>query len=186
MTRISTTKAREHFTRTLSRVQGRKQRVVLERRGKDVAAIVPIEDFEMLERFAEALEDREDIEAALEALKDPERIPYEQVRKALRPLHDENDLDAATEMLQSLTRESRLTAEEQDYLDVLSDIIERYEDEHHPIPDLPPREFLRESLASTGITQTELSRATGVSAAVISNILEIGRASCRERVCQYV
>ncbi|NUQ35348.1 MAG: helix-turn-helix domain-containing protein [Planctomycetaceae bacterium] len=97
---------------------------------------------------------------------------FELVRQfPLRHLRNDKDLDVATEIMNSLIVKDRLSREEQDYLDVLSDLIERYEDEHHPIPNLEPREFLSESIKSKGITQTELAKATGISAAVISNIL---------------
>ena len=56
-----------------------KERVVVRRRGKAVAAVVPIEDL----RFLERLEDRIDLAEAKRALADPRRIPYERLRKKL-------------------------------------------------------------------------------------------------------
>ena len=58
------------------------ERVRVVRRGREIAAIVPIEDVELLER----LEDELDLKAALEALTDPENavpIPWEQVKAEL-------------------------------------------------------------------------------------------------------
>ena len=80
MTSLSVSKARGQFAELINQVAYRGQRVVLKRRGKTVAAIVPAEDLAALE----ALEDRLDIEAAKKALAESnERIPYGKVRKEL-------------------------------------------------------------------------------------------------------
>lgn len=65
MTRLTISKARETLSDTLNRVAYSGERVLLHRRGKDIAAVVSLEDLELLER----LEDRLDIEAARKALK---------------------------------------------------------------------------------------------------------------------
>jgi prevent-host-death family protein len=52
--------AREAFSTTVNRVAFGGERVVLTRHGKRVAAVVPIEDLELLE----SLEDAVDVEAA--------------------------------------------------------------------------------------------------------------------------
>jgi len=64
MTRLPASKAREQLAEVLNRVAYGGERVVLERRGKGVAAVIPVEDLELLE----ALEDRYDVEAARAAL----------------------------------------------------------------------------------------------------------------------
>ena len=61
---ISTAKARNNFSDVVNRAGYGKERVILTRRGKPIAAVVPIEDVE----FLEELEDRADLEAAREAL----------------------------------------------------------------------------------------------------------------------
>lgn len=81
MAAVSATEARDAFGETLSRVAYGKERVVLSRRGKPLAALIPLEDLELLEE----LEDRLDVEAAREALAESgERLPYEEVRRDLR------------------------------------------------------------------------------------------------------
>lgn len=60
MIRLPATKAREQFADIINRVSYRGERVVLERRGKGVAAIVTVGDLELLE----ALENWLDIETA--------------------------------------------------------------------------------------------------------------------------
>ena len=76
---LSVSEARADFADTLRRVADRGERVRLSRSGKDVAAMVPIADLELLE----ALEDRADLEAVREALKSSRRIPYGELRKKL-------------------------------------------------------------------------------------------------------
>jgi mRNA interferase RelE/StbE len=63
----------------LNRVRYQGERVVVERRGKGVAALVPVEDLELLQ----ALEDRIDLAAARKALREPGRIPWEKVKQDL-------------------------------------------------------------------------------------------------------
>jgi len=64
VTRLPATKVREQFADIINRVTYRGERVVLERRGKSVAALVPVQDLELLE----ALEDKLDVAAARAAL----------------------------------------------------------------------------------------------------------------------
>ncbi len=80
MTRLPATKAREQFADVINRVTYRGERVVLERHGKRVAALVPVQDLELLE----ALENRLDLEAARAALaeKGPS-IPWSKLKAEL-------------------------------------------------------------------------------------------------------
>lgn len=58
---------------------GKGERVVPARGGKSVAAIVPIEDLELLRRIDDAL----DNEAADEAREEPSLIPWPKLKKQL-------------------------------------------------------------------------------------------------------
>ena len=64
MVRINASEVREDFAEVLNRVAYRGERIVIHRRGKDVVALVPVEDMALLQ----ALEDRIDIEEARKAL----------------------------------------------------------------------------------------------------------------------
>jgi prevent-host-death family protein len=83
MTRhLSATEVRDNFSKVVDRVSRKRERVVLSRRGKELAAIVPLEDLENFERVKEDLEDRLDVEAARKALKEPgDNIPLEDYLK---------------------------------------------------------------------------------------------------------
>jgi prevent-host-death family protein len=79
MTRMAASDARNEFSDTLNRVSYQGERIVLHRRGRDVAALVPLEDLETLQ----ALEDHLDIEAARKALKEKGSISAEDLRAEL-------------------------------------------------------------------------------------------------------
>ena len=80
MTRVPITSARVRFFDLFDGVVRRGDRVIIERRGKDKAALIPLQDLEKLQ----ALEDAEDIAVADAAMAESDqRIPYEEVRKEL-------------------------------------------------------------------------------------------------------
>ena len=64
MVKFSTAEAREKFGSIIKKAAVDKERIVLTKRGKDFAALVPIEDMRLLEE----LEDRLDLEEARAAL----------------------------------------------------------------------------------------------------------------------
>ena len=78
MTTIPISQAREHLADLGNRVSLRGERVIVERRGKDLFALVPVEDLELLER----LEDQMDLKAIRAAKKEPS-IPFAKVKKEL-------------------------------------------------------------------------------------------------------
>ncbi|MEO7363730.1 MAG: type II toxin-antitoxin system prevent-host-death family antitoxin [Gemmatimonadaceae bacterium] len=78
--RLPATKARERLAEVLNEVSVRGDRIILERHGKNVAAVISMEDLELLER----LEDRYDLDLAKAALSESEeRIPWDQVNASL-------------------------------------------------------------------------------------------------------
>jgi prevent-host-death family protein len=81
---VKATELREKLSDTLGRVTYGGERVTVIRSGKPVAALVPIDDLAALE----ALEDREDLRAALEAIRRAEAdgekpIRWDEARKRL-------------------------------------------------------------------------------------------------------
>ena len=78
MTTIPISEAREHLADLGNRVFLRGERLVIERRGKNLFALVPVEDVELLER----LEDKLDLDA-IRAAKDEQSIPFAKVKKEL-------------------------------------------------------------------------------------------------------
>jgi prevent-host-death family protein len=79
MPRLSASRAREEFAEVVNRAAYKGERTLLHRRGKDVAAVVPVADLVLLEQ----IEDRMDLEAAREAMKEPGTVSWEKVKKDL-------------------------------------------------------------------------------------------------------
>jgi prevent-host-death family protein len=77
---MTTTKAREKFMEVVERAANKKERTVITRGKKKLAAVVPMEDMELLERW----EDERDVKYARKALKEKgKNIPWAQVKKEL-------------------------------------------------------------------------------------------------------
>jgi prevent-host-death family protein len=86
MTRLNVSKAREEFPEVLNRAAYGKERTIVSRRGKDLAAVIPIDDLRLLERLAQEEMDRLDLEDARAALAEAGEkgtIPLEEVKKRL-------------------------------------------------------------------------------------------------------
>lgn len=79
MTRLRASQVRDDFAETLDRV-GQGERIVVERRGKRVAALVPVADLDALE----ALEDRQDVAAARKALREKGSVSLADLKARLR------------------------------------------------------------------------------------------------------
>jgi prevent-host-death family protein len=80
MVRYNMNTARKEFTDLVNRAAYGGERIVIGRRNKDLAVLVPMADAELLER----LEDRMDLREAEEALQDPRlRIPWKKAKKML-------------------------------------------------------------------------------------------------------
>jgi prevent-host-death family protein len=80
MSQMDATEAKRAWSATLDRVRHRGERIVLRRHGKSAAALVPVEDLELIE----AIEDRMDLEAARRALREGgKNIPWEKVKARL-------------------------------------------------------------------------------------------------------
>ena len=65
-TLMNTVDAKEQFADLITRVTHNKERIILTRRGKEVAAIIPLDDLQLLQ----ASQDKSDLDAATEALKE--------------------------------------------------------------------------------------------------------------------
>jgi len=67
---INTADAKEQFIDLINLVAHNKERIVLTRRGKDIAAIIPIEDLKLLLES----QDKHDLREAIDALKDARSV----------------------------------------------------------------------------------------------------------------
>lgn len=92
-------------------------------------------------------------------------------RFPLRPLRTDADLDAAVAVIDSLIDQDELTAPEQDYLDVLSDLVETYEAEAVPMKPVGDADMLRFLIEQKGVTQVEAAKKVGIAESTISEVL---------------
>ena len=76
--KLTASEARQNFSDILNRAAFGRERVLVHRGKKPVAAIMPVEDY----KFLEDLEDRIDIEEARKRLNEP-TIPWSKIKKEL-------------------------------------------------------------------------------------------------------
>ncbi len=94
------------------------------------------------------------------------------LRFPLRPIRSDKELDEAVRMVDSLLDRRDLAAEEQDYLEVLGDLVEQYESEAHPMPPLSDAAMLVHLIEAKGVSQRQVSGATGIADSTISEVLK--------------
>lgn len=100
----------------------------------------------------------------------------------LRPIRSDSHLNRAVRVIDSLLSRPRLTREEKDYLEVLSHLVERYEEETHPIPPASDAEMLQHLIEARCISQSEVARETGIADSTISEVLNGKRALNRNHI----
>lgn len=79
---ISTADARRNMAELVNRAAYGGERFVVTRHGKELVAIVPLEDATLLDRLRTLLEER-DFEAALREIAEAGTVPWEEVRREL-------------------------------------------------------------------------------------------------------
>jgi len=85
-------------------------------------------------------------------------------------------------MIDALLDQEKRNGDEEDYLDVLSDLVEKYEDEHDPMPPVFGAEMLRFLIESQATRQTEVAAETGIAESTISEILAGKREMNRKHI----
>jgi HTH-type transcriptional regulator / antitoxin HigA len=104
------------------------------------------------------------------------------LRFPLRPIRSDKELNAAVKMVDSLLDRDDLVAEEEDYLEVLGDLIESYESEAHPMAPVSDLAMLRHLIEAKGVSQTEVAKATGIADSTISDVLKGKRSLNRKHI----
>jgi HTH-type transcriptional regulator/antitoxin HigA len=100
----------------------------------------------------------------------------------LRPLRSDADLNAAVAMVDSLLDLEKLSTPEQDYLDVLGDLVEVYEAEAVPIRPVGDAELLQFLIESRSTTQAEVAKGAGIAESTISEVLAGKRKLTRAQI----
>ncbi len=70
----------------------------------------------------------------------------------------------------------------QEYLDVLTDLVAAYEDEHVPMPDVSEADVLRELMRSNRLSQMELAKAVGMAQSTVSAVLTGARSLTKGQI----
>jgi HTH-type transcriptional regulator/antitoxin HigA len=94
-----------------------------------------------------------------------------------RPIHDKIDLENATELVDFLAGHD-LNQDQEDYLDLLSDLVEEYEDKHAPYKGRKssPLSMLKYLLEENDLNASDLSRLLGTDRTMGAKILRGERA----------
>ena len=99
---------------------------------------------------------------------------FELVRRfPLRPIASDTELNRAVENVNELVDRGfeNLTHGEEGYLDVLSDLVEKYETTHYPIPDASPVEMLKFFIEDRNTNQRAAALGSGIAVSTMSEIL---------------
>jgi HTH-type transcriptional regulator/antitoxin HigA len=100
----------------------------------------------------------------------------------LRPIRSDQDLDRAIAIINSLIDRSGLSPDEDDYLDVLGDLVEKYETEHHPMLPVSDADMLRHLIEARNTTQARVATDTGIAESTISAIVSGKRGMNRKHI----
>ncbi|HQU92261.1 MAG TPA: hypothetical protein PLK77_08190 [Pyrinomonadaceae bacterium] len=102
-------------------------------------------------------------------------------------ISNDEDLDLMTEQVDRLMskgiRSGGLSPEEETLLELLSVLIEAYEDEHYPIPDLTPAEMLRYLMDDRGLKQADLLPvfgSSGIASEVVNGKRSISKTQAKK------
>ncbi len=90
-------------------------------------------------------------------------------RHPLTSIRTESDLAAAQTVIDDLLRQE-LDDGKQAYLDVLSDLVIFYEQNHHAVAPLPPHQLLAQMLEDRGMSLAELALSAGIAKATLSDL----------------
>lgn len=97
---------------------------------------------------------------------------FELVRRfPLRPIRNEKELAQAVAVIDDLIVRETRTAEADDYLEVLSDLVEKYEAANHPIPDASPDDVLKFLIEDRKTNQRAVALGSQIPVSTISEIL---------------
>ena len=110
--------------------------------------------------------------------------PSEMIRQgAPRLIHSEEELAEYTEALFELTAKANPTPDEQEAIELMTLLIERYESEHYAVPEAEPADVLRFLLEQNGLSQRDLALELG-SESTVSLVLSGKRQLNRDHIAR--
>lgn len=110
--------------------------------------------------------------------------PAEMIRRgAPHVIHSDAELAEYTKTLLELTAKPNPTQEEEEAIELLTLLIERYEAEHYPVPDADPMDVLRFLLHQNGLSQRDIAAELG-SESTVSLVLSGKRRLNRDHIAR--
>jgi HTH-type transcriptional regulator/antitoxin HigA len=79
--------------------------------------------------------------------------------------------------------EDKLSPEEERLLETLAILVESYEDEHYPMPEVPPNEVLKFLIEENGLKQSDLLHifgSSGIASEVVNGKRSISKAQAKK------
>ncbi len=112
-----------------------------------------------------------------------DQVEYRELVDAFppRPIRDGKDLDRTWAQIEALLTKSKRSKAEDDYLALLSDLVERWEDDHVEVPLLDGIELVRELLDDNQLPQRALIHIFGTDS-VVSEVLSGKRELQRKHI----
>jgi HTH-type transcriptional regulator/antitoxin HigA len=98
---------------------------------------------------------------------------YASLLKVAQPrvIHDKKAHQRALKRIDDLMKLRRLSPAQETLLELLSKLVNDYEEQLYPTPDVPPHNILRHLLDSSGKSQAQFARAVGIPRSTISEVL---------------
>lgn len=110
--------------------------------------------------------------------------PTEMIRRgAPRVIHTDEELAEYTQALFALTSKADPTPEEENAIELMTLLVERYEQERYPIPPADPADVLRFLLEQNGLSQRDIAPELG-SESTVSLVLSRRRQLNRDHIAR--
>jgi HTH-type transcriptional regulator/antitoxin HigA len=110
--------------------------------------------------------------------------PTEMIRQgAPRLIHSDEELEEYTRTLFELTAKADPTPDEEEAIELMTLLVERYEQEHYSIPEAEPAEVLRFLLEQNGLSQRDIALELG-SESTVSLVLSGKRQLNRDHIAR--
>jgi HTH-type transcriptional regulator / antitoxin HigA len=110
--------------------------------------------------------------------------PAEMIRRgAPRLIRNDEELAEYTQALFALTAKTDPTSEELEAIELMTLLVERYEQEHYPVPEADPADVLRYLLERNGLSQRDIAPELG-SESTVSLVLSGKRHLNRDHIAR--
>lgn len=101
-----------------------------------------------------------------------------------KPIRTKAEYKRLLKLAERYTRPN-LTKDEELFLDLIGGLIEAYEEEHFPMPDVPPDRMLAHLLEARKMSQAQFAREIGMSRQLVTDILKARRSITAEHAAAF-